>query len=322
VVIESSEPVLTVGGVSRVFGDKTVLDGIDLSVGAGELHAVLGPNGAGKTTLLRIVAGIADPTGGIVTVAGISKRPGDDRELRRLIGLVPASAQSFYMRLSGLENLLFFARLEGLSRKAAAARAREVLDVVGLSEAADRRAGHYSTGMQRRLTVARAMLTSPPLLLVDEATQALDPEGARSVREMFRAIADSGTAVIWTTQRIDEIRAFADRVSFLHGGRFQFTGTVPELVSLARPRHYVVELSADGLQDSHLLDAAASALAGLARVRPVTGAASSVFVVTLEPGEMLGDVVESLRGSGIGLVSCTEERSPIEEAFLALSGAG
>jgi ABC-2 type transport system ATP-binding protein len=318
-VNRSAAPVLVVEGVTRVFGDKVVLDGIDMSVDAGEIHAVLGPNGAGKTTLLRIIAGIADPTGGTVTVSGVSKRPGDDRDLRRIIGLVPASAQSFYMRLSGFENLLFFARLEGLSKRAAVPRAKEVLDLVGLSDASSRRAGHYSTGMQRRLTVARAMLTSPPLLLVDEATQALDPEGARAVREMFLEIAGSGTAVIWTTQRIDEIRAFADRVSFLHGGRFRFTGTVPELAALARPRHYVVELESNGLSDDTLLPTAAGAVVGLAELRPVTGAATALFMMTLGTDVMLGSALDALSTNGFGVISCTEERSPIEEAFLALS---
>jgi ABC-2 type transport system ATP-binding protein len=312
------EPALRVEGLSRSFGEKVVLDGIDLEVRPGELHAVLGPNGAGKTTLLRIIAGITDPTRGRVTVAGMSKRPGDDRELRRIIGLVPSSATSFYMRLSGYENLLFFARLEGLSKRAASERARETLTMVGLDEAADRRAGHYSNGMQRRLSVARAMLTSPVLLLVDEATQGLDPEGARSVRAMFRMIADSGTAVIWTTQRIDEIRAFADRVSFLHGGRFQFVGTVPELAALAKPRHYVLELA--GPAAVGLFDVAQTALRGTAELKPVTGAVASLFLMVLDPDAVLGSAIGALQEAGVQVISCTEERSPIEEAFLALTG--
>lgn len=314
-----TEPVLRVAGLRRAFGERVVLDRIDLEVNPGELHAVLGPNGAGKTTLLRIIAGITDPTHGQVTVAGISKRPGEDRELRRIIGLVPSSATSFYMRLSGYENLLFFARLEGLPKRAASERAREVLAMVGLDEAALRRAGHYSNGMQRRLSVARAMLTSPVLLLVDEATQGLDPEGARSVRDLFRSIADGGTAVIWTTQRIDEIRAFADRVSFLHGGRFQFVGTVPELAALARPRHYVLELASRGADG--LFDVARTALRGTAELKPVTGAVTSLFLMALHPDSVLGEAVGALQEAGVQVVSCTEERSPIEEAFLALTEA-
>ncbi len=312
-----SEPVLRVQDLRRAFGTKVVLDGIDLAIAGGELHAVLGPNGAGKTTLLRIIAGITDPTEGTVTVDGVSKRPGADRELRRRIGLVPSSATSFYMRLSGYENLLFFARLEGLPKRDASRRSRQVLEMVGLAEDSDRRAGHYSNGMQRRLSVARAMLTEPALLLVDEATQGLDPDGARSVRALFRDIADRDTAVLWTTQRIDEIRAFADRVSFLHGGRFRFVGTVPELAALARPRHYVLELSSAG--GHQLLGGARIALDGTADLDPVSGAVSSVFRMTLGPDSSVGEAVGALEAKGIRVVACTEERSPIEEAFLALA---
>lgn len=305
--------VLRIDDLTRSFAEKVVLDGINMTVSAGELHAVLGPNGAGKTTLLRIIAGIADPSGGDVTVAGVSERPGSDRELRKVIGLVPSSASSFYMRLSGYENLLFFARLEGLTKRDASSRVRDLLALVGLEDSGDRRAGHYSNGMQRRLSVARSLLTNPKLLLVDEATQGLDPDGARSVRGMFRRIADDGTAVVWTTQRIDEIRAFADRVSFLHGGRFRFVGTVPELAALARPRHYILELVGD-------VPAAEEAVRSVATLEPVSGAVTSVFRLILEPSALIGDAVSALQAIGVQVVSCTEERSPIEEAFLALSG--
>lgn len=318
--MDAAVPALVLTDIRRSFGDLDVLKGIDLSVPRGELHAILGPNGAGKTTLLRIVSGIADPSSGVVTVAGVSTRPGSDRNLRRDIGLVPASANSFYMRLSGFENLLFFGRLEGMPKRQAAARARTLLGRVGLEEASDRRVGHYSTGMQRRLTVARAMLTEPVVLLADESTAGLDPEGARSVRALFSTIAEAGTTVLWTTQRIDEIRGFADRVSFLHGGRFRFTGTVPELVALARPRRYIVEFGDNGSTES-IGARGAEALTGLAAVEPLGGVRTRLFSLRLEPAQMLGPALVKLSAAGLEVVSCTEERSPIEEAFIGLTEA-
>jgi ABC-2 type transport system ATP-binding protein len=312
-VSQDARPVLVLEGVHRRFKDNEVLRGLDLTVPAGEIHAILGPNGAGKTTLLRLVAGLSDPTSGTVIVDGVSKRPGTDRDLRREIGLVPAAANSFYMRLSGFENLLFFGRLEGLTKRDAAHRASELIELVGLADARNRRVGHYSTGMQRRLAVARAMLTSPVLVLADESTAGLDPEGARSVRGLFRSIADAGTTIMWTTQRIDEIRGFADRVSFLHGGRFLFTGTVPELVARARVRRYIVEIDGNGSPES----TAGAALETLgSEGLESMGADTRLFLLTLEPGEMLGPVLVRLAGAGLDVVSCTEERSPIEEAFM------
>lgn len=312
-----SQPVLVLDGVYRRFKDNEVLKGLDLEVPAGEIHAILGPNGAGKTTLLRLIAGISDPSAGRVIVDGVSKRPGTDRNLRREIGLIPAAANSFYMRLSGFENLLFFGRLEGLTKRQAAARAEDLISRVGLEAARDRRVGHYSTGMQRRLTVARAMLTDPALILADESTAGLDPEGARSVRALFSSIAEAGTTVLWTTQRIDEIRGFADRVSFLHAGRFQFTGTVPELVARARARRYIVELGDNGSLLTAAQDGAA-ALGGAASLEPM-GPGSRLFLLTVAPGEMLGRAVVRLADAGMEVVSCTEERSPIEDAFIGLT---
>ncbi|MEX2424323.1 MAG: ABC transporter ATP-binding protein [Acidimicrobiia bacterium] len=314
-----TEHALVLAGLHRWFDDHHVLNGLELEVPRGELHAILGPNGAGKTTLLRIISGITEPSSGLVTVDGVTTRPGSDRNLRREIGLIAASANSFYMRLSGLENLLFFGRLQGMAKRHAVERSRELLERVGLTEAMDRRVGHYSTGMQRRLTVARALLTEPVLLLADETTAGLDPAGARSVRALFTSIAGAGTTVLWTTQRIDEIRGFADRVSFLHDGRFLFTGTVPEMVALARPKRYIVELQSDEALDS-VASHGGAVLEGVAELESVGVASSRVFALTLEPEEMIGSALVRLSGAGIQVVSCTEERSPIDEAFTRLSG--
>ena len=310
--------VLRVAGVSRSFGPKLVLDGIDLEVPAGTIHAVLGPNGAGKTTLLRIIAGTADPSAGVVTVAGDSARPGKDREQRRRIGLVPAQSQSFYMRLSGYENLLFFGRLQGLGKKRAVRRAHESLAEVGLADAADMRAGLYSTGMLRRLTIARAVLVEPPVLLVDEATMGLDPEGARSVRDMFVDIARRGAAIVWTTQRIDEIRAFADRVTLIHEGRVRFAGSVPELIALATPRHYVVQLSNGSSRSQEILEMGRRAVVRFGELTAARGGGDGHFLLALDPDTVLGDALNELTAAGCGVISVREDRSGIEEAFLAL----
>jgi ABC-2 type transport system ATP-binding protein len=161
------------------------------------------------------------------------------------------------------------------------------------------------------------MLTDPVLILADESTAGLDPDGARSVRALFSAIAAAGTTVLWTTQRIDEIRGFADRVSFLHGGTFRFTGTVPELVARARTRRYIVELGGNGSMESAGLKGV-EALAGSARLES-TGTAMRLFTLTIAPGEMLGPALVRLSAAGLDVISCTEERSPIEEAFMGLT---
>ena len=203
--------------VWRRFDNRPVLRGVSLLVGEGQVQALLGPNGAGKTTLLRILCGLLTPDSGLVHVAGLDVE-GSPRRLRQCLGLVPAGDRTFYERISGLDNLTFFARLHGMRRREAVARARQVLEEVDLAEAGHVRVGAYSHGMQKRLSAARALLAEPAVLLIDEATHDLDPDGARRVRDLVRGLAARGTAVLWATQRLDEIRGFADGVTLLDRG--------------------------------------------------------------------------------------------------------
>jgi ABC-2 type transport system ATP-binding protein len=233
-VTDLQSPAIDVRGLERRFGTRSALASVDLSVHAGQTHALLGPNGAGKTTLLRTLAGLVEPTAGSVRVAGVDAAKGP-RGLRGLVGLVPSSDRSAYQRISGLENLAFFARLHGMRKRAAFARAREVLEDVGLGDRVDDPVNTWSHGMQQRLSVARALLTEPPVLLVDEATHDLDPQAASMVRELIAATAKRGAAVLWATQRLDELRGFAGGVTLMSGGHVVFTGTVEALAARAVP---------------------------------------------------------------------------------------
>ena len=161
----SSPAVINAVDITRAFGDKQALDGVTFRVGAGQIHALLGPNGAGKTTLLRILTGLLHADSGSVRTAGFD--PVDNpRGLRERVGLVPSGDRTFYFRLSGLDNLTFFGRLYGLRRGEAVARARDLMAKVGLEDALKVSVGVYSHGMQKRLSVARALLANPSVLLL------------------------------------------------------------------------------------------------------------------------------------------------------------
>ena len=307
---------IEVEGLVRRFGARTALAGVDLRVEAGAVHALLGPNGAGKTTLLRVLTGLVDPSEGAVRVLGTDER---GRAARGRVGLVPAGDRSFYLRISGLENLVFFARLHGLRRRAAFARAREVLDEVGLAEAAERPVGGWSHGMQKRLSVARALLTSPPVLLVDEATHDLDPEGAERIRALIGGLASGGTAVLWATQRVDEIRGFASGVTFLDRGRVRFAGSVEGLMAQAASRRYVIRVR-NGRPGPLVADQLATLLAERASVAPGAGSDGEHFRLEPADGIPLGSAIAALADGGIDVLACRQERSEIEEAFLALTG--
>jgi ABC-2 type transport system ATP-binding protein len=306
-------------GVSRCFGDRWALRDVSLELAPGEIHALLGPNGAGKTTFLRIFSGLLTPTDGVVRVMG-EDVSGGSRALRQRLGLVPSGDRSFYLRLSGLENLVFFGRLHGLRRKAAAARARMILEQVGLSESARIPVGAYSHGMQKRLSVGRALLTAPALLLVDEATHDLDPLGAHEARELVRELARGGTAVIWATQRLDEIRGFASTVTLIDRGQVRFAGSVPELMAHAVPRSYLLRVRNGRSDGKGLQSRLEDILAGMAVVAAASGDDAEHYVVTLAQDVVLGEALASLTNAKIDVLACREERSEIEEAFLSLTG--
>jgi len=204
----SSTPLVDLREVSRTYGPTLAVDRLTLEVAPGEVHTVQGRNGAGKTTVLRILAGLVRPTAGSVTVGGVDVTR-NHRVVSALVGLVPSGDRSFYLRLSAHENLLFFGRLHGLRKRRARERAAATLAAVGLGDVGSQPMGTFSHGMQKRVSVARALLTEPQWLLVDEATHDLDPEGSTKVRALVRATIDRGTAVLWATQRVEEVRGFA-----------------------------------------------------------------------------------------------------------------
>jgi ABC-2 type transport system ATP-binding protein len=303
---------ISVQDLERRFGDVHALRGVSLDVAPGEIHALLGPNGAGKTTLLRVLTGLVEPSAGAVRLLGAAVD-------KRNFGFVPSGDRSFYLRLSGEENLLFFGRLQGLSKREARLRAREALADVGLAAAGRRRVLEYSHGMQKRLSVARALLTEPPVLLVDEATHDLDPEAAVQVRELVRDLAADGTAVLWTTQRIEEIRGFADRVTFLAGGRVHFAGPVAELLTRATSRRFVLRVARRGGGPGEpALDALRAACAGRATLEPARDAGH--LELDLVEGVALGDVIAAISDAGAVVLDCRRERSDVEDAFLTLAG--
>jgi ABC-type multidrug transport system ATPase subunit len=288
------------------FGDKTALDGVDLAIAPGEVHALLGPNGAGKTTLIRVLSGLVNPEQGTVSTNG-------------RVGLVPSGDRSFYLRISNLENLIFFARMYGLRLRQARARAREALDAVGLADVGNRPVGRCSHGMQKRLSMARALMVDPEVLLVDEATHDLDPEGARRVRALVRGLADQGTAVLWTTQRVDEVPHFADSVTLLFQGRVVFTGSPAQLAATTPSDRYLIQVRRCDARMPPSLAALQLAVGPDATITSTND--SGYFVLAPRDPHGLGVAVARLVNGGFDVITCRQAGSEMEEAFLALTGA-
>jgi ABC-2 type transport system ATP-binding protein len=220
---------------------------VSFDVNTGEIFGVIGRNGAGKTTLTKIVATLVQPTTGCVTVRGHDS-VSDDEHVRREIGLSTAEERSFYWRLTAEQNLMFFARLHGLSDRAAKQRIKDLFAKLELEEVARRRFGELSTGNKQRLAVARAMLSSPPVLLLDEPTRSLDPLAAARMREMIRSLAqqDPPITILFTSHNLAEVETLCERVAIISRGRIRAIDTPKNLRGLTSESETVHITVSDG----------------------------------------------------------------------------
>lgn len=207
---------------------------VSFEVQAGEIFGLIGRNGAGKTTLTKIVATLVQPTTGSVSVRGDDSVLRDE-QVRRQIGLATAEERSFYWRLTAEQNLMFFARLHGLSDRKAKQRIKELFAQLELEEVAKRRFGEMSTGNKQRLAVARALLSSPPVLLLDEPTRSLDPLAAARMRELIRSLAeqDPPVTILLTSHNLAEVETLCARVAIISRGRIRAIDTPQKLRSLS-----------------------------------------------------------------------------------------
>jgi len=209
---------LSARGLTRSFGERTVLAGVDLEVAPGTLAVLEGANGAGKTTLLRIFATVLRPHSGEARVDGHDVVRGGAR-VRERIGVAFVNERSLYWRLTGRENLRLFARTRGLSSGAARAQVDELLEQLGLQEIAGKWVANLSAGQRQRLIVARAGLGEPACMLIDEPLRGLDDEGAATMLSFLRAQAVRGAAVLVVAPKLEELQAHADVLLALTDGR-------------------------------------------------------------------------------------------------------
>src|SRR5205807_8672075 len=198
----------------------------DMSVRRGEVYGFLGPNGAGKTTTLRMLVGLIRPTSGTATVTGHT--PGDPAGLAKIGSLIESPVFSPY--LSGRETLRVVADLAGVDRK----RVEEVLDMIEVASRAGRKFGTYSAGMKQRLGVAAALLKDPELLILDEPTNGLDPQGMAEMRALMRALGHGGRTVLFSSHLLGEVEQICDRVGVIRQGRLIAEGTVADLRGQAK----------------------------------------------------------------------------------------
>ena len=223
---------LRLSDVRKRFGKTIAVDGLSLHVHAGEVMGLLGPNGAGKTTTIGIAVGLLRPDSGSVSLGqetGLVGSP-DHPRVRTLVGVAPQEV-ALYDALTARENLAFFGRLHGLSRREARARARELLTSVGLGDRSHHRVHGFSGGMKRRLNLACALVARPRLVLLDEPTAGVDPQSRHAIFEIVANLKAQGVTILFSTHYMEEAARLCDRVAIVDHGRLLALGTVDELVS-------------------------------------------------------------------------------------------
>ena len=217
---------LTAHNLTKIIGERTIVDDVSFELRPGEVFGFLGPNGAGKTTTIRMLVGLIRPTRGTVSVCGYDIRH-QFEDAMRCIGCIVENPD-LYRFMTGRENLEHFARMLGVSHE----EIERVAELVNLSHRLDQRVGTYSLGMRQRLGIAQAMLGNPRVLILDEPANGLDPAGIREIRELLRTLAaERGMAVFVSSHLLAEIELTADRVAIIHKGRILRTGPVRDLIS-------------------------------------------------------------------------------------------
>ncbi|MEY9894712.1 ABC-2 type transport system ATP-binding protein [Catenulispora sp. MAP5-51] len=301
----SGEYAIEATGLRKSYGAHEVLRGVDLRVERGTLLALLGANGAGKTTLVRILATLDAPDAGTVTVEGLDV-VSRTRDVREVIGLTGQDAAVDEM-LTGHENLVLMGRLFHLGKDAAHARAARLLDVFGLTEAADKPVSSYSGGMRRRLDIAVSLLGSPAVLFLDEPTTGLDPRSRQALWETIRKLLAAGTTILLTTQYLDEADELADRIVVLDGGRVVADGTPEELKRRIGSERLVLTLP----------DAAAVARA--LSLTGGTGLDGSRVSVAVEDPAQVRRLLNEADEIGLPLLAVRLQPPTLDDVFLTLT---
>lgn len=280
----------------------TVLDGLTLSIGEGQIYGFLGPNGSGKTTTLKILLGLMHATTGRVEVLG---KPAGNVMVRKRIGFLPESPY-FYDYLTAEEFLTFYGHLAGLDRVELNKRVTHLLEIVGLVDARTRQLRKFSKGMLQRVGLAQALIHDPELVILDEPMSGLDPVGRKQVRDLILGLRDQGKTVFFSTHIIPDVEMICDRVGVLAKGKLLATGRVEELVT--RGHTQSVEIVCQGIKADG--------------IPAITSAATRVLqrgqhsLIMLPGPDRLEETLAVIRAQGGTLISVTPQKGSLEELFL------
>ncbi|XVU27024.1 ABC transporter ATP-binding protein [Actinoplanes sp. CA-054009] len=301
------ESLIRARGLVKRFGDFTAVDGIDVEVRRGEAFGFLGPNGAGKSSTMRMIGCVSPPSGGVLEILGLDPVR-DGPRIRAKLGVCP-QLDNLDIELSVRENLTTYARFFGIARRTARRRADELLEFVQLTERADSKVEPLSGGMKRRLTIARALVNEPEIVLLDEPTTGLDPQARHLVWERLFRLKQQGVTLVLTTHYMDEAEQLCDRLVVMDGGRIAAEGSPRELIERYSTRE-VVELRFTAESQEPY----ASKLEGIGERLEVLPDRILLYVADGD------EAVAEVHRRSLSPASVLVRRSSLEDVFLHLTG--
>ncbi|HEX6947573.1 MAG TPA: ABC transporter ATP-binding protein [Acidimicrobiia bacterium] len=300
----SKTPLIEARKLTKKYGDLAAVDGINLSIAAGEVFGLLGPNGAGKTTTILMLLGLTDPTSGSARVGGLDPTR-DPLAVKRRVGYMP-DAVGFYEDMTGRENLRYTADLNEVDPDTAEERIQSLLEEVGLADAADKPVGTYSRGMRQRLGVADVLVKDPQVVILDEPTAAIDPQGVSEMLELIRNLAHrDGRAVLLSSHLLHQVQEICDRIAIFVSGKVVAEGTPGELGAKLAKGKARFELVADTNAEALL-----GALGGEATVQ----GEGSRWQVTL-PATQTRNVLRKLVDADIPVRGLTDLNADLDEIY-------
>ena len=301
-------PIIKTTGLSKRYREVQAVEGLDLSIREGEVIGLLGPNGAGKTTTTLMLLGLTEPTAGSAWIDGhnCTREP---IAVKRIVGYLPDNV-GFYPDLTGLENLVFTGRLNGLTDAVSRSRAERLLERVGLTYAAGRRAGAYSRGMKQRLGIADVLMKDPKVIIMDEPTLGIDPEGVRELMNLIRQLsAQDGRTLLLSSHQLYQVQQVCDRVGIFVKGRLIACGTIGELGrQLENDGRFLLELQAEPM-DEALRDTLA-AIPGVKEIQPAGDSWEIVSSRDVRP-----DVTRATAERGAAILSLRQRGGDLDEIY-------
>ncbi|MBJ6620077.1 ATP-binding cassette domain-containing protein [Streptomyces sp. DHE17-7] len=305
-----THPAIAAYGLHKSYGDKTVLDGVDLTVPEGTIFSLLGPNGAGKTTAVKILSTLVTADAGDIRVGGHDLAT-DPQAVRAAIG-VTGQFSAVDGLITGEENMLLMADLHHLSRREGRRVATELLERFDLTDAARKPASTYSGGMKRRLDIAMTLVGDPRIIFLDEPTTGLDPRSRHNMWQIIRELVAGGVTVFLTTQYLEEADELADRIAVLHGGRIAAEGTAEELKRMIPGGHVRLRFT-----DPAVYRTAVSAL----REAAYDDETLAVQIPSDGSQRDLRSVLDRLDAAGIEADELTVHTPDLDDVFFALTGS-